>query len=197
MSKPDKEITLMTLLAYEAPKESNELLKSYRIRPANNTADLEKRLAFLYTKVEDKKQLEKELADIHPHKKWLLLNTTPINTPEVITPTSPKEEKAIPIVINEPKEVSNEKQLESFKEELKQVFREELANNQPKSNADGNSQCPITCPCRNSQFSMLSGDETNNKQSKQPDIAIPYIGLIASVGLIGIVLISTLRMTKQ
>lgn len=67
-----KEITLMTLLANEATKESRNILKKYNKPDAKNYDDLEIKLAQLYFETPDKIQLEKELADIHPHKNWIL-----------------------------------------------------------------------------------------------------------------------------
>lgn len=65
------DITLMTLLAYEATKESRDLLKKYNRQDAVNKKDLEGKLADLYFSVDDKIQIEKEMAAIHPHRKWL------------------------------------------------------------------------------------------------------------------------------
>lgn len=84
MASPNKkkinnrtDITLMTLLANEATDGSRKLLKKYGEPDAKNYKDLEIKLAELYFKTQDKVQLEKELADIHPHKKWILKNTEP------------------------------------------------------------------------------------------------------------------------
>ena len=74
----------MTLLANEAGKESSAILSKYKIPKAKNHHDLEVKLAELYFgKNTDKLQLEKELADIHPHKDWLI-RTLELNTPEQI-----------------------------------------------------------------------------------------------------------------
>jgi hypothetical protein len=70
--KPKKDITLMTLLSQEATKDSRDLLKKYNIPDAKNYADLEQKLADLYYKSTDKIGIEKDLAQIHPHKNWLL-----------------------------------------------------------------------------------------------------------------------------
>lgn len=69
--KPKKDITLMTLLAYESTGDSRKLLKKYGKPDAKNISDLEQKLADLYFNTEDKIQLEKEMADIHPHKNWI------------------------------------------------------------------------------------------------------------------------------
>lgn len=71
------DITLMTLLANEATDGSRKLLKKYGEPDAKNHKDLEVKLAELYFKTPDKVKLEKELAELHPHKKWILKNTEP------------------------------------------------------------------------------------------------------------------------
>lgn len=72
MNSRKQEITLMTLLANEAAKESAGVLEKYNKPKAKNHADLEVKLAELYFDQPDKIQIEKELAEIHPHKKWLV-----------------------------------------------------------------------------------------------------------------------------
>lgn len=74
-----QEITLMTILANEAANESRHILKKYKKPNAANHADLEVKLAELYFEQPDKIQIEKDLAEIHPHKKWLVksLNLVP------------------------------------------------------------------------------------------------------------------------
>jgi hypothetical protein len=68
-----KEITLMTILANEATKESQNILQKYKKPKAQSYSDLEMKLAELYFAPKtDKLVLEKELAEIHPHKKWLI-----------------------------------------------------------------------------------------------------------------------------
>lgn len=74
--QPKKDITLMTLLAYEATADARRLLKKHNVSDAKSYGDLEIKLCELYyaTPDENKKELEKELAEIHPHKKWILRN---------------------------------------------------------------------------------------------------------------------------
>ena len=69
-----QDITLMTLLANESTSDSRKLLKQYNKEDAKHCGDLEVKLAELYFGQEDKKRLEKELSDIHPHKDWILKN---------------------------------------------------------------------------------------------------------------------------
>ena len=70
-----QEITLMTLLANEATEDSRKLLKKYKKPDAKNCSDLEVKLSQLYFEIPDKLQIEKEFAEIHPHKNWLLKRT--------------------------------------------------------------------------------------------------------------------------
>lgn len=95
-SKPTKqEITLMTLLANESTADSRKLLKKYNIPDAKDCTDLEVKLAKLYFNVPDKMQFEKELAEIHPHKTWILKRTKveEIEKPALIE-TAPKTSSA-------------------------------------------------------------------------------------------------------
>ena len=84
----------MTLLANEAGKESSAILSKYKVPKAKNHRDLEVKLAELYFgKNTDKIQLEKELADIHPHKDWLI-RTLKLNTPEQVEKIKSELEEA-------------------------------------------------------------------------------------------------------
>lgn len=72
LDKRKQEITLMTLLANEATKESSDILTKYGKPKPKDFADLEVKLAELYFAQPDKLVIEKQLAEIHPHKNWLI-----------------------------------------------------------------------------------------------------------------------------
>lgn len=78
LKKGGQEITLMTVLANEATGPSRRLLKEYGYPDAKNYQELEIRLAELYFNTKDKVELERKLAAIHPHKKWILKNVQPV-----------------------------------------------------------------------------------------------------------------------
>ena len=59
-NKQKPEITLMTLLAYEATEDAQQLLQKYKKPKAKNFADLEVKLGELYVSADDKLKLEKE-----------------------------------------------------------------------------------------------------------------------------------------
>jgi hypothetical protein len=72
LDKKKQEITLMTLLANEATKESSQLLQQYGKPKPKDFVDMEVKLAELYFEQPDKVVIEKKLAEIHPHKNWLI-----------------------------------------------------------------------------------------------------------------------------
>ena len=100
MQKGNKKITIMGLLANCSTDDARLLLKKYGYPDAKNRAELELSLANLYKSADDKKQVEKDFADIHPHKNFLkryLTLETPKQTTEItaekiiesdVTPTS-------------------------------------------------------------------------------------------------------------
>lgn len=77
-----QEITLMTLLANESTSDARKLLKKYNKPDANSFQDLEVKLAKLYYEAPDKLVIEKEMADIHPHKNWLVKTLKPFEKEE-------------------------------------------------------------------------------------------------------------------
>lgn len=92
-----KDITLMTLIANESTSDARKLLKKYGKQDAANYEDLETKLANLYFEQNDKITLEKELAEIHPHKKWLSKYIAPpieIKKEEVTIEVKPEEKKS-------------------------------------------------------------------------------------------------------
>ena len=196
-SKP--EITLMTLLAYEATDDAQNLLKKYTKQTAKNYADLEVKLGELYVKVEDKLKLEKDMAKIHPHKKWIFQRSEPVVTVEAkkteIIATPIKEEKVPYLTVEE-----QTKQMQELKDELKKVLKEELEKSETKSNFHGNvmhNQMPpnyhgwgqgmnapiqMTLPLQPHKMSSYDG-EPSQTDSKTPRTVT--IGLALIVGFIG------------
>lgn len=196
-SKP--EITLMTLLAYEATDDAQKLLKKYTNQSAKNFADLEVKLGELYVKAEDKLKLEKEMARIHPHKKWIFERSEPVVTVEAkkteVIATPIKEEKVPYLTVEE-----QTKQMQELKDELKKVLKEELEKSETKSNFQGNpwsNQMPpnyygmgqgmnapiqMTLPLQPQKMSSYDGVANQTDSKTQTSVAI---GLAVVVGFIG------------
>ncbi len=196
-SKP--EITLMTLLAYEATDDAQNLLKKYTKQTAKNFADLEVKLGELYVKADDKLKLEKEMARIHPHKKWIFERSEPVvkveakKTEVIAVPI--KEEKVPYLTVEE-----QTKQMQELKDELKKVLKEELEKSETKSNFQGNqwsNQMPpnyhgwgqgmnapiqMTLPLQPQNMSSYDGGANQTDSKTQRSVAI---GLAVVVGFVG------------
>lgn len=87
MQKGNKKITIMGLLANCSTDDARLLLKKYGYPNAKNRAELELQLAKLYKEADDKKQVEKDFAEIHPHKNFIkryLTTETPKESVEVV-----------------------------------------------------------------------------------------------------------------
>lgn len=63
---------LLGLLSVDATQDVNNLLAKHGISKSNNPSDLVQKLADLYRNAPDKRILEKELVEIHPHKNFIL-----------------------------------------------------------------------------------------------------------------------------
>ena len=78
-------VTLLGVIANGSTADARKLLKKHNEPDATNHQDLEYKLTKLYAKTPDKIEIEKELADIHPHKDFILKycsESTPTPAPE-------------------------------------------------------------------------------------------------------------------
>lgn len=160
-TEPKKKITIMGLLADCSTDEARKLLKKYGVAPAKNKAELELRLAELYKNCDDKRQLEKDFAQIHPHKEFLtkyLLPKTPTPKEIVVEDLSP----AIPTPLPDETKVVPELM----------------------SNCSG-----TKCTC-NEKYSGADGtNSTQSSNSADKDKLIVY-GMFGIVSILALVLIS-------
>lgn len=157
-----KKITIMGLLADCSTNEARALLKKYGMPPAKNKAELELALAKLYKTCDDKKQLEKDFAEIHPHKDFLKKYIAP-------KPTVKSE-----VVVEEIKS-------ETTTPSITPAQMPELV-----SNCNGNPNCT----CNGSNFSNADGSKnTDTASSNDKDKLIVY-GMFGIVSILALVLIS-------
>jgi hypothetical protein len=163
-----KNITIMSLLANCSTEESKRLLEKYNMSKPKNKKDLEFLLAKLYRGCDDKRQLEKDFAEIHPHKKFIQKYTTP-------KPSQLKEEEKIaPIPITN--EIPNTK-------------------SEVVSNTDG--QCTCSNCNNKSNFSNFNADESNTKsQTFDKDKLIVY-GMFGIVSILALVLIAKIDLNRK
>lgn len=71
-------VSLLGVIANGSTGDARRLLEKYNEPDAVNHKDLEMKLSKLYAKTDDKIKLEKEIAEIHPHKEFILHNLTPV-----------------------------------------------------------------------------------------------------------------------
>jgi hypothetical protein len=158
-----KKITIMGLLADCSTDEARALLKKYGMPPAKNKAELELALAKLYKTCDDKKSLEKDFAEIHPHKDFLK---------KYIVPKPPVQSE---VVVEEIKSETTTPNIPPEK-------MPELV-----SNCNGNPNC--NC-CNNSNYSGADGlKNTDTATSTDKDKLIVY-GMFGIVSILALVLIS-------
>lgn len=91
--KKQAEVSIMTTMAHEAPKPSLQLLAKYGIK-ATNPNDLEQKLTQLYFSSSDKREIEKFLAENHPHKKFLIQNLDLVPKSTITTEEKPIVEES-------------------------------------------------------------------------------------------------------
>lgn len=162
------EITLMTLLANEATKEATDILSDYKIAKAKNHEDLEVKLAELYFAPKtDKLELEQKLANIHPHKNWLI-RTLKLNTSDDI---------------------------DKLKKELKDKKDDNKEEAKVKTKTSCYEQKCVDDNClihgKNIQTSNFSGNQNSTSETteKKTFNSMEIIGLVGTIGLIGLTLV--------
>ena len=151
---------LLSLLSVEATKESRALLKKHGRPDAKNYKDLETKLAELFHVCDDKKALEKEFCEIHPHRQFILRyvenpaqKATKVEAPEgvVMTPDS-----------------------------IKEILREYISSNSENfSNCAGNPNCN----CGSSSFSGGPGQMAPSTVN-HTHVLMGVLGVVAIVGLL-------------
>jgi len=65
-------VTLLGVISNGSTADARRLLKKYDYPDASDYDDLEYKLTTLYRSIDDKRALEKDLAEIHPHKDFIL-----------------------------------------------------------------------------------------------------------------------------
>jgi hypothetical protein len=193
-----RDITLMTILAYESTNDAQKLLKKYNKPGGKDYADLEVKLADLYFNVPDKVQLEKEMASIHPHKNWILENVEPIvkiekKEIEVEAKVDEKTAKEIEELKKLLQEKEESKKFDDIKNEMKKALQEEFdrKNSSSQNTMGGNpfySQVPIIAQ----PTSSFSGDVDRTK-SEPKDNAMAIVGLVSITAITGLLMLSIFR----
>jgi hypothetical protein len=159
-TEANRKITIMGLLAECSTDDAKQLLKKYGLPDAKNKQDLELKLATLYKKCDDKKQLEKDFAEIHPHKEFMkkyLLPTPPVKAEVVLQDLTPPPSLTV----------------------------ESISTPEIVSNCDGK-----TCTCNSSNFSGVDGLQTNATNNSNDKDKLIIFGMFGFFSILALVLIS-------
>lgn len=176
--------TLLSVLANGSTDKARALLIKYSGEDAQNTKDLEEKLARTYALSTSKRDIEKEFAEIHPHKDFILKYIQPIKE---VTPLQPDATE---------KSVANE----STKSV---VVHDGYANasghapcgnpnckycNRYFSNCEGNASCSCN---KSSNACGCSGFDSYNNAIGEPTSApnnqtIMVVGMVSVVAILGI-----------
>jgi hypothetical protein len=186
MSKDKKQKeyqTLLSVIAYGSTDDARKLLKKHSGQDAKNPQDLEVKLARVYALSTSKIDLEKEFAEIHPHKDFILKYKTPKQV-KITTDAKPLEK---PISIDKAVKDSDVKKSVSEGEEFYN------ANAQEKCNCGAGKGHP---PCGNPNCEKcskyFSADGQEGTQSTQVlNQRLFVLGLVSVVAIFGMVLYTT------
>lgn len=187
--------TLLQVLANGNPNGASALLKKYSGETAQNTQDLATKLERAYVLAPYKKDIEKEFADIHPHREFILKYTEP------------------KVIIKEVKAVDTEPVVIKLPEPLPTIPKEQLSGangmgmawgrgghppcgnpncqycNRYFSNANGDDNCPcISNACGCNKFSNANG-ETQPNQINTSNNSVIIFGIVSLVAIFGMALI--------
>jgi len=156
--------TLLSVLASGSTPEARRLLKECTGEDAFSEQDLESKLARLYTDSTSKLDLEKDFADIHPHKDFILKYC-------VTKSIAPMDE---PINVN--------KLNTSNTEVVKQV---EIITSPTKKETENPTE-GRACACGCGRYSNAEGGET--PQSVKLNFTIAVLGIVGIVAIVGTIL---------
>lgn len=146
--------TLLAVLANGSAEKASALLKKYSGETAQNPQDLQVKLARLYAVSPSKLDLEKEFAEIHPHKDFILKYTKP---KVELQPLQPE-----------------------VKEKVATEEKKMIVVDDGYSNASGGGSCP--CQKCAGGYSNASGDTVSVPQNN--NTAMVVFGAVAVVGMI-------------
>lgn len=154
--------TLLSVLANGSTEKASSVLKKYSGETAKDTKDLEIKLAKMYAVSPSKLDIEKEFAEIHPHKDFILKY--------VKVEVKPKQE---PIQNN----------IEDLPKDTQKVILEDTAS------FSGVSQCGCGCGLKSNFDGDLARQQNQLQQPNQPIVDKNSVfGFVSIVAILGLVL---------
>jgi hypothetical protein len=161
-NKQKKYKTLLSVLANGSTDEARVLLIKNSGEDAKNEQDLESKLARMYANSSSKIDIEKQFAEIHPHKEFILKYVKPKEELQHIKP------------LNAPT-VLEEKIVDSGKM---------VIAHDGYSNASGDNNCPAMCPCMANRYSNASGESQGIGSGNQTALVLGLVSVVAIFGMV-------------
>lgn len=155
MSNKKKGQVLMRTIAMGSTDEARKLLINKNVEPAKNIPDLEYKLALLYQSTPNKKDIELELANIHPHKDFILKYLSPKELDKEVPMNTEAENKIV-----------------------------EMATDSKTSNCEGNTNCSCNKSNMNGNYSNVGGDTKNSQINHNQTIILGFVSIVAIFGMV-------------
>ena len=163
-NKQKKYKTLLSVLANGSTDEARALLIKNSGEDAKDEQDLENKLARMYANSSSKIDIEKQFAEIHPHKDFILKYVKP-------------QEELKPLKALDMPVVAESKIVDSGKM---------VIAHDGYSSANGEGGCPSTCPCMANKFSNATGESQGaiNNNSNQTALVLGLVSVVAIFGMV-------------
>lgn len=168
MAKKNKKTTYKTLLSVLANGSTDEaralLIKNFG-EDAKNMQDLENKLARMYASSTSKIDIERQFAEIHPHKDFILKYVKPKEELQAL-----KAQATTPVAV-----------VDKIVDSGKMVVAHD-----GYSNADGDNNCPALCPCMANKYSNATGEGqvANNGGVNQTALVLGLVSVVAIFGMV-------------
>lgn len=168
-------VTLLGVIANGSTANARKLLKQYDYPDAVDYDDLEFKLTQIYRKEDDKSDLEKQLATIHPHKDFILKYLAPEN--KEANDKNLEVENISPEIPTKPCSCGNPY--------CPSIYNGKCSVLETKSNASG-------CGC-----SGVDGSEVKTEKASSTDKGMLIGASMLGLFTIGIIAIFALTVNKQ
>jgi len=145
---------LMRTIALGSTNEARKLLLEKNVEPATNLPDLEYKLALLYQSSPNKTEIEKELANIHPHKDFILKYLSPKEVDKEVPMNNEAENKIVA-----------------------------MATDSKTSSCEGNPTCDCNKSNISGDYSNVGGETQNSQTSRNQVYMLGFVSIVAIFGM--------------
>ena len=146
--------TLLSVLAQGSTDGARSILKKYSGQDAKDLTDLEIKLANMYSNSPKKIDIEKDFADIHPHKDFILKYLSPKEVDKQVPMNNEAENKIVA-----------------------------MATDSKTSSCEGNCNCGCHKSNINGDYSNVGGETQNSQTSRNQVYMLGFVSIVAIFGM--------------